>query len=68
MTHDFLGLMLGVRRATVTQTAQVLQKRSLIRYHRGSITVLDRTGLEGAACDCYQLINGEYARLIAAMR
>ena len=68
MTHDFLGLMLGVRRATVTQTAQVLQRRSLISYHRGSITVLDRIGLERAACDCYQLISGEYARLTAAMR
>jgi CRP-like cAMP-binding protein len=68
LTHEFLGLMLGVRRATVTQTAQALQKSSLIRYHRGEITVLDRAGLERAACDCYQLISREYARLIAAMK
>ena len=68
LTHEFLGLMLGVRRATVTQTAQTLQTRGLIRYHRGTITVMNRVGLEKAACDCYQLINREYVRLTNAMK
>ena len=68
LTHEFLGLMLGVRRATVTETAQTLQADGLIRYFRGTITVLDRDGLEKAACVCYGLIEGEFARLTAAMK
>lgn len=68
LTHEFLGLMLGVRRATVTQTAQALQTRGLIRYHRGTITVMNRVGLEKAACDCYELITREYVRLTNAMK
>lgn len=68
LTHEFLGLMLGVRRATVSETAHSLQERGLIRYHRGTITVVNRAGLEKAACDCYQLITREYNRLTAAMK
>jgi CRP-like cAMP-binding protein len=68
LTHEFLGLMLGVRRATVTETAQVLQTKGLIRYSRGIITVLDRVGLQNAACVCYRLIEGEFTRLTAAMK
>ncbi len=68
LTHEFLGLMLGVRRPTVTLTARALQDRKLIRYNRGVITVLDRKGLEAAACECYQLINDEFDRLLGAAR
>jgi len=68
LTHEFLGLMLGVRRATVTETAQTLQSLGLIRYYRGTITVLDRDGLQKAACVCYRLIEGEFTRLTAAMK
>jgi CRP-like cAMP-binding protein len=68
MTHEFLSLMLGVRRATVTETAQGLQARGLIQYHRGVVNVLDRIGLEEASCECYRLINREYTRLLAANR
>jgi CRP-like cAMP-binding protein len=68
LTHEFIGLMLGVRRATVTVTAQALQHRGLIRYHRGVIRVLNRVGLEKAACECYRLVNREYIRLLTAGR
>ncbi|TMH48213.1 MAG: winged helix-turn-helix domain-containing protein, partial [Betaproteobacteria bacterium] len=56
LTHAFLGHMLGVRRVGVTTAARALQKRKLIDYSRGKIKILDRRGLEGAACSCYELV------------
>jgi CRP-like cAMP-binding protein len=56
MTQEFLGHMLGVRRVGVTKAAQALQKNNLIKYSRGNITLLDRTGLEAAACGCYKIV------------
>jgi CRP-like cAMP-binding protein len=66
LTHEFLGTMLGVRRASVTVAAGMLQQAGLVRYHRGLITVLDRPGLEAAACDCYRLIRAEHERVLPA--
>ncbi|MDP1649278.1 MAG: Crp/Fnr family transcriptional regulator [Rubrivivax sp.] len=53
VTHEFLACMLGVRRVGVTAAAGALQRKGLISYHRGEIRVLDRRGLEQAACSCY---------------
>jgi len=56
MTHEFLGNMLGTRRSTVTIASGMLQKAGLIEHSRGHIRVVDRPGLEGAACECYALM------------
>ena len=56
LTQEFLAQMLGVRRTTVTLLAQSIQKKGLIKYSRGQITILDRPGLEACACECYDVI------------
>jgi CRP-like cAMP-binding protein len=56
MTYEFLGMMLGLRRAGITVAASQFQKAGLIHYCRGRITVTDRPGLESAACECYGII------------
>jgi CRP-like cAMP-binding protein len=65
LTHEFLSVMLGVRRASVTIAAHALQEAGLIQYHRGHVRVLDRAGLEGAACECYQFLQSEYTTVRA---
>ena len=64
VTHEFLSYMLGVRRVGVTEAAGVLQRSGLIEYSRGELTVLDRTGLENAACGCYAVERNAYNDLI----
>ena len=61
MTHEFLASMLGVRRSGVTLAAGVLQRGGLIHYTRGELTVLDRQGMETAACSCYAADQLTYA-------
>ena len=68
MTHEFLAYMLGVRRVGVTTAAAALQRQGLISYHRGEIVVLDRPGLELAACSCYAADRRVYAQRLGAVR
>ena len=63
LTQEFLALMLGVQRTTVSQVASSLQAAGLIRYNRGRIDILDRAELEGRACECYEAVRRSLERL-----
>lgn len=63
LTHEYLATMMGVRRASVTETAIELQAVGMIRYNRGHVSILDRAGLEDCACECYRRTKAEYERL-----
>ena len=65
VTHEFLACMLGVRRVGITAAAGAMQRGGLIEYHRGNLTVLNRRGLEAAACSCYANDRQSYSRLLA---
>lgn len=65
LTQEFLALMLGVRRAGVTEAALVLQAEGYISYRRGHIQLLDKEGLEDYTCDCYAVIKTEFDLLTA---
>lgn len=62
LTQEFLALMLGAQRASVTIAAITIQAAGYIKYSRGNIKIIDREGLENFACDCYQIVAGETKR------
>jgi CRP-like cAMP-binding protein len=68
MTQELVANALGVRREGITDAAGRLQRAGLIRYRRGHITVLQRSGLEAGACECYAVVRKEIARLLSDVR
>ena len=66
LTHDFLAIMLGVRRAGVSEAADALSRIGAIEYRRGLVTVLDKDLLEGAACECYQACRQAFVTALIA--
>ena len=68
MTQELVASMLGVRREGITQAAGKLQQAGFIRYRRGHIAVLERTGLESLTCECYAVVKKELNRLLSDVR
>jgi CRP-like cAMP-binding protein len=64
LTQEYLALMLGLARPSVTVVMGALQRAGLVAYHRGDLTILDRAGLEAAACECYAITRAETERLL----
>ena len=67
MTQELVASMLGVRREGITEAAGNLQRAGFIRYRRGHISVLERSGLEKTACECYSAVRIEFDRLLSAI-
>lgn len=64
MTQEFLATMLCVHRPSITVVARILQRANLIQYGNGTITVVDRPGLEAAACECHGAVQRQYQKLL----
>jgi CRP-like cAMP-binding protein len=64
MTHEFMAMMLGVRRSGVTVTAGTLKQAGLISYANGRMTILDRPALEAVACECYGIVQRQFEQLL----
>lgn len=67
LTHEFLAQMLGVRRASVSETLAVLQRAELVSTRRGVIVIEDPAGLREAACECYEVVREEYDLLLRTL-
>lgn len=65
LTQEYIANMLGTRRASVTVAAGLLQQSGLIQYSRGKIKILNRSGLQTSACECYNIVKEEHNRLLA---
>ena len=68
MTQELVASALGVRREVITEAAGKLQRAGVIRYRRGHISVLERSGLEAGACECYAVVKNELGRLLSDVR
>ncbi len=68
MTQELVASMLGVRREGITEAAGKLQQAGFVRYRRGHIAVLERSGLEARACECYAVVKKELGRLLSDVR
>jgi DNA-binding transcriptional MocR family regulator len=66
LTQEFLAMMLGVQRTTVTQVAGMLQASGLIRSQRGRVEILDRAGLERRSCECYPVVRRHFEAVTPA--
>jgi CRP-like cAMP-binding protein len=66
LTQEFLGMMLGAQRTSITLAARKLKREKLIDYSRGHVTILDRAGLEERSCECYAVSKHEFDRLLGA--
>jgi CRP-like cAMP-binding protein len=66
LTHEFLGTMLGTRRAGVTEAALKLQQEGFITYTRGVVDILDRNGLERACCECFRVVKAEFEKFLGS--
>ncbi|HEY0099324.1 MAG TPA: helix-turn-helix domain-containing protein [Pyrinomonadaceae bacterium] len=66
LTHEFIAQMLGMRRAGVTEAANLLKDAGMINYHRGHVTIIDRERLEAQSCECYPLLKREFSRLLGS--
>jgi CRP-like cAMP-binding protein len=66
LTHDMLSMILGVRRAGITDALSGLERAGALRKRRGTIDIVDRRVLEQRTCECYRIITAEYRRLIEA--
>lgn len=64
LTQEFLGMMLGVQRTSLTSVATKLQRKKFIEYRRGHVTILNREGLEKSSCECYSVTKREFDRLL----
>jgi CRP-like cAMP-binding protein len=67
LTHEYLAMMLGTGRSGVSIAAATLQQAGFIRYAHGIITILDRSGLESASCECYDVARAQFAGLLRAL-
>jgi hypothetical protein len=67
LTHEYLAMMLGTQRSGVTISLAMLQSAGFIRYGHGIITILDRSGLENASCECYDVAHEQFGGLLRSV-
>ena len=68
LTHDYLAIMLGARRASISETLKPLQEAGLILSQRGLISILDRAGLEARVCECYGVVRDKYDQFLGRQK